>query len=459
MAAGLEREKILLLGLNHRTAPVEVRERFALEKRGRHPLAHLRAYLPEVEEAYYLSTCNRVEYLLVTPERERTLSGLKDFLSQETGLPRADFEPHLYLFEDLEAVRHLFRVACGLDSMVLGEPQILGQVKEAYREAAGRYRTTGPILNRLLHRTFSVAKRVRTQTGIGSYAVSVSYAAVELAKKIFGSLRGRVVLLVGAGEMAELAAQHLLAAGAQRLLVANRTLSRAVELAERYRGEALSLEELAEALLSADIVISSTGAPGFVITRELVRPLLRARKHRPLFLVDIAVPRDVEPALNELENVYVFDIDDLQQVVEENLSRRKKEALRAERLIEEEVLKFERWLQELAVYPTIKALKEKAEEIRRRELARTLPRLRNLSPEEREALEVMTEALVQKLLHAPILYLKTGYHRLGREAIGTVRRVFDLDGELEEAFRRGDLRQEGAPEWSPWEKRDSQRPR
>ena len=455
MAAGPEREKILLVGLNHRTAPVEVRERFALEKQGEHPLAQLRTHLPEVEEAYYLSTCNRVEYLLVTPDRERTLSGLKDFLSRKTGLPRADFEPHLYVFEDLEAVRHLFRVACGLDSLVLGEPQILGQVKEAYREAAGRFRTTGPILNRLLHRTFSVAKRVRTETGIGSYAISVSYAAVELAKKIFGSLKGKTVLLVGAGEMAELAAQHLLSAGAARLLVANRTLSRAVELAEHYGGEALSLEELSDGLLSADIVISSTGAPGFVITRELVRPLLRARKHRPLFLVDIAVPRDVDPALNELENVYLFDIDDLKQVVEENLARRRKEALRAERLIEEEVLKFERWLRELAVYPTIKALRERAEEIRRRELARTLPRLRNLTEEEREALEVMTEALVQKLLHAPILYLKTGYHRMGREAIGIVRRVFDLDGELEEALRREGPRPGEAREWSPWEREDS----
>ncbi|WP_297058077.1 glutamyl-tRNA reductase [Thermosulfurimonas sp.] len=429
MEGGL-RERLLLVGLNHRTAPVEVRERFALEKKGTHPLDILRQELPQASEAYFLSTCNRVEFLLVTEEVEETLAGLKDLLARETGLPRSQFEPHLYVLRDREAVRHLFRVAAGLDSMVLGEPQILGQVKEAYREAARR-RTTGPILNRLLHRTFSVAKRVRTETGIGSYAVSVSYAAVELAKKIFGSLRGKKALLVGAGEMAELAAQHLLSAGVEKMLVANRTFSRAVELAERFRGEAYSLEELPECLLEADIVISSTGAPGYVITRETVKPLLRKRRLRPLFFIDIAVPRDIEPAVNELENVYVFDIDDLKQVVEENLGRRRKEARRADRIIEEEVLKFERWLRELEVYPTIKALREKAEEIRRRELARTLPRLRNLSPEDKEALEVMTEAIVNKILHAPILYLKMGYHRMGREAITTVRRVFDLDGDLE----------------------------
>ena len=429
MEGGL-RERLLLVGLNHRTAPVEVRERFALEKKGTHPLDILRQELPQASEAYFLSTCNRVEFLLVTEEVEGALAGLKDLLARETGLPRSRFEPHLYVLRDREAVRHLFRVAAGLDSMVLGEPQILGQVKEAYREAARR-RTTGPILNRLLHRTFSVAKRVRTETGIGSYAVSVSYAAVELAKKIFGSLRGKKALLVGAGEMAELAAQHLLSAGVEKMLVANRTFSRAVELAERFRGEAYSLEELPECLLEADIVISSTGAPGYVITRETVKPLLRKRRLRPLFFIDIAVPRDIEPAVNELENVYVFDIDDLKQVVEENLGRRRKEARRADRIIEEEVLKFERWLRELEVYPTIKALREKAEEIRRRELARTLPRLRNLSPEDKEALEVMTEAIVNKILHAPILYLKMGYHRMGREAITTVRRVFDLDGDLE----------------------------
>ncbi len=425
------REKLLLLGLNHRTAPVEVREKFALEKKDRHPLELLKNEVPQANEAYFLSTCNRVEFLLVTTAPEETLSRLKGLLSRETGLPREAFEPHLYLLRDLEAVRHIFRVASGLDSLVLGEPQILGQVKEAYREAV-EHRTTGPILNRLLHRTFSVAKRVRTETGIGSYAVSVSYAAVELAKKIFGSLKGKVALLVGAGEMAELAAQHLLAAGVERMLVANRTLSRAIELAERFRGEAYGLEELSECLLRTDIVISSTGAPGYVITREMVKPLLRKRRLRPLFFIDIAVPRDVEPAVNELENVYVFDIDDLKQVVEENLDRRRREALRAERIIEEEVLKFERWLRELAVYPTIKALRARAEAIRQRELARTLPRLRDLSPEEREALELMTEAIVQKLLHAPIAYLKMGYHRLGREAITTVRRVFDLDEDLKE---------------------------
>ncbi len=423
------KEKIVLVGLNHRTAPVEVRERFALEKSGEHPLAVLKRELPEAEEALFLSTCNRVEFLLVSRDPEKAVRGLKEFLARRTGLPIAQFEPHLYLYENREAVRHLFRVASGLDSMVLGEPQILGQVKEAYREAV-EHRTTGPILNRLLHKTFSVAKRVRTETGIGSHAVSVSYAAVELAKKIFGSLKGKIALLVGAGEMAELAAQHLLSAGVSKMLVANRTLSRAIELAERFQGEAYGLEELSDCLLKTDIVISSTGAPGYVITREMVKPLLRRRRLRPLFFIDIAVPRDVDPAVNELENVYVFDIDDLKQVVAENLGRRQREALRAEKIVEEEVLKFERWLRELAVYPTIKALREKAEAIRKRELERTLSRL-DLSPEDREAIEILTEAIVHKILHDPITYLKSGYHREGREAIITVRRVFNLDQDQE----------------------------
>lgn len=421
------KEKILILGLNHRTAPVEVRECFALKNVSEHPLAILKRELPEAEEVLFLSTCNRVEFILVSKTSDQTLKSLKEILSRATGLEVARFEDHLYFYENRDAVRHLFRVASGLDSLVLGEPQILGQVKEAYREAV-EYRTTGPILNRLLHKTFSVAKRVRTETGIGSHAVSVSYAAVELAKKIFGSLKGRTALLVGAGEMAELAAQHLISAGVSRMLVANRTLSRAIELAERFRGKAYGLEELPECLLETDIVITSTGAPGYVITRDMVKPLLRKRRLRPLFFIDIAVPRDVEPAVNELENIYVFDIDDLKQVVEENLGRRKQEALRAEKIVEEEVLKFERWLRELAVYPTIKALREKAEAIRRRELEKTLGRL-DLSPEEKEAIETLTESLIQKLLHDPISYLKSGYHREGREAIVAVRRIFNLDQE------------------------------
>ncbi len=420
-----KREEIVLVGLNHKTAPVEVRERFALEKSGLHPLETLREEVPEVEEALYLSTCNRVEFLFTSKEPDRALRGLKEFLSKKTGLKQESFEPHLYTLKGSDAVRHLFRVASGLDSMVLGEPQILGQVKDAYRKAV-EFRTTGPVLNRLLHKTFSVAKRVRTETGIGSHAVSVSYAAVELAKKIFGSLRGKVALLVGAGEMAELAAQHLLSAGVSKMLVANRTLSRAIELAERFGGEAYGLDELKECLLKSDIVISSTGAPGYIITKDTIKPLLRKRKMRPIFFIDIAVPRDVDPEVNALENVYVFDIDDLKQVVEENIERRKKEATRAEKIVEEEVIKFSRWLKELAVYPTIKALKAKAEEIKRRELAKTLSKV-ELDPEKRRAIEVLLDSVIQKLLHDPITYLKSGYHREGRDAVVVVRRIFNLD--------------------------------
>lgn len=419
---------ILLVGLNHKTAPVEIREKLSFTNASLHPLTLIKQSQLPVREAFFLSTCNRVEFLFVlhNEKKEDFLSKLEEFLSKISGLPFDSLHTYLYLYENREAVRHLFEVACGLDSMVLGEPQILGQLKEAYRKAL-ELRSCGLILNKVLHRAFFVAKRVRTETGIGGGAVSVSYAATQLAKKVLGSLRDKKVLLVGAGEMAELACQHLITYGAKELHIANRTLSRAIELADKFKGKAHPLEELPDLLIEVDIVISSTGSPSYIITKSLLAPLLRARKFRPLFVIDIAVPRDVEPAVNELENVYLFDIDDLKDVVEENLKNRKKEALRARTIIEEEVLKMEKWLSELAFNPTIRRLAKWAEDIRVRELEKTLKKLKNLSKEEREALEILTKSLVQKLLQPPILFLKSGYHDEGRYAVGLIREIYRLD--------------------------------
>ncbi len=428
--------RLWLIGVNHKTTPVEIREKLSFSSSGLHPLERVKGFSAYYREAFFLSTCNRVEFLFVHPPEQRPLlwQALASFLEEETGLSLEELKPHFYFYEDEEAIRHLFEVACGLDSMVLGEPQILGQIKEAYK-CSLQFKTSGLILNKLLHRAFFVAKRVRTETGIGGGAVSVSYAASQLAKKVLGSLRDKKILLIGAGEMAELACQHLLTLGATEILIANRTLSRAIELAERFQGKATSLEELPEALLQADIVISSTGAPGFILTKALLSPLLRPRKFRPLFIIDIAVPRDVEPEVNELENVYLFDIDDLREVVEQNLKTRQKEALRAKTIIEEEVHKVKRWLSELAINPTLRRLFEKAEVLRQKELEKTLKRLKKLSPEEKEALEILTRSLVQKLLRYPIQFLKKGYHEEGKFAISLIREIYQLD-EVEETLER-----------------------
>ena len=324
---------------------------------------------------------------------------------------------------------HLFTVAASLDSLIVGEAQILGQIKEAYRYASSLH-CTGPLLNRLLHKTFSVAKRIRTETGIGSSAVSISSAAVELARKIFGDLRDKRVLLVGAGEMAELAAQHLVGQGALSVTVANRTLSRAVDLAKRFDGHAVSFEELVPQLEHADIIISSTGAPNIILEKEQVKPVMRTRRNKPLFFIDIAVPRDLDPGLNDLENVYLYDIDDLSQVVEMNRSERDREAKKAERIVEEETIKFQRWQEGMALTPTILELRGKADEICRQELEKTLGRMANLTAGERQSFEKMAAAITAKILHDPLQYPKAdscGGRDNTQITVETVRNVFGLN--------------------------------
>lgn len=421
---------IVLLGMNHKTASIELREQLALVCSEQANPVQLFPYLGSVKELFFLSTCNRVEILFTCLNYEEALSEVKALLKTHLGISAANpgqIEASFYIHKDEAAVRHLFRVSSSLDSMVVGEPQILGQIKKAYREAVD-HRTVGVILNRLLHKTFSVAKRVRSETMIGSYAVSVSYAAVELARKIFGELTSKTVLVIGAGEMAELAAAHFLAQGVQHMLVANRTLERAVELAKRFRAETIAFEQILDALSETDIILTSTGSPVPLLTYQDVKSRMRKRRNKPVFFIDIAVPRDVEQTVNEIDNVYLYDIDDLQGVIELNREERQKEAARAEHIIHEEVIKFHDWLRTLDVVPTIIALREKADHIRKKEIRKTLAQLTDLDEREQQAIEVLTKSIVDKLLHDPIVFLKK---KAGRESkqvfVDHTQQLFNLN--------------------------------
>jgi glutamyl-tRNA reductase len=428
-------DRIVLLGLNHKTAPIEIRERFAvvcLDTTG--PLERL-AQMRMLKEAFYISTCNRMEVLFTTARLDEGIGAVVGLLAEIYGKTGAALKPYLYTYIDQEAVKHLFRVGCSLDSMVVGEPQILGQVKDAYRQAT-EAKTSGVILNRLLHKSFSVAKKVRTETRIGSSAVSISYAAVELAKKIFQDLKGKIALLIGAGEMAELAAEHLLSNGVERIVVANRTLERALALARRFHGTTVPWEELTEELRRVDIIISSTGSPELILSSEQVKQRMRARRNRPLFFIDIAVPRDIDPEVNRIDNVYLYNIDDLHGIVEINQAERLKEAARAEHIISAEALKFDAWLRTLEVVPTIVSLREKAEQIREAEVRKTLSQLSSLSDEEINSIEVLTQSVINKLLHDPILFLKRTRTRARKELyLDVARKLFHLDEEELETER------------------------
>lgn len=414
---------ILLLGVNHKTTPLAVREQLAMGNGYEQPLHALQG-IAGCKECYLLSTCNRVEILVVAQEGAQVETHISRLLFGDSVAPE-QYQDYLYIYRNDAAVHHLFMVSTSLDSMIVGEAQILGQLKEAYRHAA-ELKCTGPILNKLLHKSFSVAKRVRSETLIGASAVSISYAAVELAKKIFGNLQNKNVLLIGAGEMAELAAEHLIGQGVRKVVVANRTLARAMDLAKRFNGTAVSLDELFSQLELADIVISSTGAPNIILHKQDVKPIMRARRNEPIFFIDIAVPRDLDPELNDLSNVYLYDIDDLHNVVEINKSERDKEAIKALRIVDEESLKFQSWLDNLSVVPTITALRKKADEICQIELERTLCRLQ-LSPDEQKAIEKMALAISSRLLHDPVSFLKnTSCKEQHDVKVEMIRAAFDL---------------------------------
>jgi len=398
---------LLLVGISHKTAPVELRERIDFHTRGLDTA--LRELAPRLAngETVVLSTCNRAELYAASEQVEALRNELVRFIAEFHGVDRAALTPHVYELLDRDAARHLFRVAAGLDSLVVGEPQILGQVKEAYTAAAD-VQVVGPVLNRLFHTSFGVGKRVRTETGLGSGAVSVSFAAVSLARKIFGDLRGRSVVVVGAGEMGKLTALHMKSQGVNHVTIVSRTMAHAARTAEAIGGAlAAPWDDLDTALAAADIVISATGAAAPILTKARIEAVMRPRRNRALFIIDIALPRDVEPAAGEIEQVFLYNIDDLQAVVAENVARRSGEMERAEVIVAEEVEKFEGWLKSRGAIPTVVALRQRFETIRRAELDRLDFKLSALPPEARARVDEVTRLIVEKLLYTPTEQLKT----------------------------------------------------
>ena len=414
-----------LIGVNHNSAPLEVRERLAVSEDRLPDAVRKLVEQPGVDEGMVLSTCNRVEVLTST----RQGADLRGFFRSYFGISTDTLHSHLYEFEERDAVRHVFRVASSLDSMVVGEPQILGQVKEAYAVARG----LGAIhsaLDALLSRAFTVAKRVRSETAIGGASVSISSVAVQLAEKIFGSLQGKTIYLVGAGKMAELAARHLISHGATTILVCNRTHERAVQLAEAFGGQAIPFERLHETAERADIVLTSTGASEPLFHREHCETILARRKNKPMFFIDIAVPRNVHPDVNRLDGMFVYDVDDLQSAAVNNTAERKREAQRAEQIVESEVDRFAARMKSLHVVPTIVSLQEYCETIRQAEIDRIRGRLGHITPEQEAAIDAMTRGIVNKLLHTPITTLKSTASEPEAATIHEIiRRIFNLKRE------------------------------
>jgi glutamyl-tRNA reductase len=417
--------KILTVGLNHNTAEVEVREKLAFEgPKLEEGLLKLKA-IPEIEEAVVLSTCNRVEIYTNVKDADKASEAIRAFISEFHGIDDRLLENALYYYRDKDAVRHIFRVASSLDSMVMGEPQILGQFKDAF-EFALEKKTTGVLLNKLMRKAISVAKRVRTETRIAENAVSISFAAVELAKKIFTELQEKSVMLLGAGEMAELAAKHLISNGVKEIVVANRTYERGCELAKEMNGRAVRFDEFISEMVHTDIVICSTGAPTYVVTKSQMHTVMKERKQKPVFIIDISVPRNIDPEINDMDNVYLYDIDDLQGVVDTNILERTKEAEKAERIIEEEIETFLRWQSSLDAVPTIIALREKAEAIKKEEIQKLINRIPTLGDKEKKAVEQMATAIINKLIHPPTAALKEDSEDKD-SLIATIKRLYGIN--------------------------------
>jgi glutamyl-tRNA reductase len=418
--------KLVVTGLSHHTAPVEVRERLAFEEKTLPEALDRLKQRPGMIEGMILSTCNRVEVAVTADGQGDAQQSVDCFLAEARSVEPAWVSPYLYHYNDKDAIRHLFRVASSLDSMVVGEPQILGQLKSAYSLAKECGALSG-FLDQVMTRAFNVAKRVRTETEIGSSAVSVSYAAVELARDIFGTLRGKRVLLVGAGKMAESAARHLRGAGATELFVTNRTRSRADLLAEECGGQAVGYEDFFGVLPEIDIVIASSAAPHYILTTGGMREVIGRRRNRPMFLIDIAVPRNIEPAVNELEGVFLYDIDDLDRVVHANLKTRKNVAEQAEEIIDEEVQRMLARLKTREVAPTIVDLQERLEQLRAGEIERARNKLGALTPQQEEAIEAITRGIVNKIAHAPIVELRRkADDPEGIALLATIRKLFRL---------------------------------
>jgi glutamyl-tRNA reductase len=416
--------KLLLTGLSHKTAPVDLRERLAIAESA---LPRVLRDLQELgaAEAVVLSTCNRVEFAVSTPDDVEPNIVLDQFLTQWE-VPRAAFDGHMYRLEARDAIQHIFRVAASLDSMVVGEPQILGQLKAAY-SVAKTEGCVGGMLESVLTRAFSAAKRVRSETGIGQMAVSVSYAAVELARQIFGSLKAQRVLIIGSGKMGELAAKHLRRSGANKIFVTNRTHARAEEMARLFEGRAIDYSAFPAMLHEIDIVIASSGAPHFILTRDEMHRVISLRKNKPMFLIDIAVPRNIEPTVNDIDGVFLYDVDDLAGVVNENLKEREKQAAAAENIIAEEVENMMGRLRIEGVTPTIVSLREQLEEIRAGEVAKAVRGMQGLTPEMERKIEALTHAIINKVAHGPISELRrNATEPEGDQAIEVIRKVFHL---------------------------------
>lgn len=422
--------KVFVVGLNHKTADVDTREKFTFNGLKLEEGLMKFKELPDVKEAMILSTCNRVELYANVSDTSKASESIKLFLSEFHNISRDSLDNALYIYDGVFAVKHVFRVASSLDSMVVGEPQILGQMKDAF-ELGLEKKTTGILLNRLMKKAISVAKRVRTETKIAENAVSISFSAVELARKIFTDLSKKVCMLLGAGEMAELAARHLITSGVKEIIVANRTYERGCELAKEFNGRPVKFEEFLNEMVRTDIVICSTGAPAYVVMKSQMQKVMKERKQRSVFIIDISVPRNIDPEINDLDNVYLYNIDDLQGVVDTNVSERGKEAEKAEKIIEEEIETFLKWQSSLDSVPTIVALREKAEEIKREELDRLLNRISNLDEKEKKAIEYMATAIVNKLIHPPTAALKESSE--DRDILtATIRRLYGINDEKDE---------------------------
>lgn len=421
--------KVLVIGVNHKTANVDIREKLAFNGPKLEEGVFGLKKVPEVREAAVLSTCNRVELYICANKRGAAADHIKDFLSSFHGMQRQDFEKSLYVHEGEDAIRHIFRVSSSLDSMVVGEPQILGQIKDSFDFALNK-KTTGVLLNKLMKKAISTAKRVRTETKIAENAVSISFAAVELAKKIFTNLTGKSFMLMGAGEMAELAARHLMNNGVQDVMVVNRTYERGCELAREFNGKPVKFENFLTELVHMDIIICSTGAPSYVLLKEQMHKVMKERKHRPVFIIDISVPRNIDPEINKLDNVYLYSVDDLQEVVDTNIHGRKIEAEKAEKIIDEEVDKFIRWMSSLDSVPTIVALRQRADEIKAEEFEKLKGRLPGLDEEKLKAVEYMAAAIINKLIHPPTVALKEDTEDRD-ELIAMIKKLYGINGEEE----------------------------
>ncbi len=422
--------KVFVVGLNYKIADVDVREKLAFNGPKLEEGLTKFKELPEVQEAIILSTCNRVELYANVRDAVKASESIKTFLSEFHNINRESLNDALYIYNDIKAVGHIFRVASSLDSMVIGEPQILGQLKDAF-ELAHKKKTTGILLNRLMKKAISVAKRVRTETRIAENAVSISFAAVELAKKIFTDLSKKVFMLLGAGEMAELAAKHLISNGVKEVIVSNRTYERACELAKEFNGRPVRFDDFIQEMIRADIVICSTGASDYVLKKSQMQKVMKERKQRPVFIIDISVPRNIDPETNDLDNVYLYNIDDLQGVVDANRFERQKEAEKAERLVEEEVETFFKWQSSLDSVPTIIALREKAEEIKKEELDKLLSKFPGIGEKEKKAIEYMAAAITNKLIHPPTAALKEDFEDKDI-MVATIKRLYGIDGEKHE---------------------------